>query len=96
MDELDLDYIYAQLKNKYDLELSNSFSLDAGFSEDFPVLHGFAHGQTFWLYEYGGDFVFSVEVPGQEYHDHWHPHDAADAVRDIEKFMQEPDIWGGK
>lgn len=57
--------------------------IGGGFSADFPIVRGKANKREFWIYEYDGEFVFSVEVPGKEYHDHWHPQSVEDAVNDV-------------
>lgn len=87
MNTEDLLSVYKKLDAKYNLKLANSLSLDDGFSEDFPVLYGTAHNKTFWLYEYGGDFVLSVEIPGKDHHNHWHPQSIEEAVYDLSSLM---------
>ena len=83
-----LKNIYMQLKDKYNLRLTNTFDLDVGFTEDFPILCGEARNIKFWLYEYADEFVFSVKVPGKRYHDHWHPFTVKDAINDVVNFME--------
>lgn len=84
----DLMAVYDQLKDRYPLVLTNTFALDDGFEEDMPIICGEACGRKFWLYEHGGDFVFSAEIPGKDYHNHWHPEDVETAVEDVTEFME--------
>ena len=49
MDNLDLALIYRHLKDKYSLELTNAFSLNAGFHEAFQVLFGQSPQKRFYL-----------------------------------------------
>lgn len=84
----DLIAVYERLKDRYPLVLTNTFAVDDGFEEDFPIICGEARNHKLWLYEHGGDFVFSVEIPGQVCHDHWHPEDVEDAVDDVIQFME--------
>ena len=37
--------VYAQLKDRYDLTLTNTLALDDGFTIDCPIITGHAHGQ---------------------------------------------------
>lgn len=83
----DLRYIYGHLKDKYPLTFTNTFSLDAGFTEDIPIICGSAGGKSFWLYWDDSDFVFSHETPDQEYHDHCHSQDISEAIEFIEIFI---------
>ena len=82
----DLYWVYNHLKGRYPLVMTNSRDEDDGFTEDFPLLVAHHHGQTLWLYEYGGDFVLDVleETKGT----HWHPNDAQNAAKDIAEFME--------
>lgn len=85
--EVDLRYIYDQLKDKYPLSFTNTFALDEGFTEDIPIICGKTCGKTFWLYWDDSDFVFSYETPGRKYHGH--PQDTAEAIALIENFFAE-------
>ena len=49
MDNIDLFLIYQQLKDRYNLKLTNAFSLNAGFREDFQVLFGQSAKNKFYL-----------------------------------------------
>lgn len=89
MEQNILTVIYDLLKTKYNLIYTNTFALDAGFTEDLPILCGKAGGLTYWLYDDYGELVFSYEVPGQNHHDHWHPQDIDEAIEAIEKFPAE-------
>lgn len=83
-----LQLVYDALKDTYPLVLTNTFALEDGFTEDMPVIVGRNRNRSFWLYDYD-DFVFSVEVPGQQYHDHWHPWNVKAAIDDVIEFMEE-------
>ena len=48
-DSLDLKYIYKQLKDKFDLELTSGLALDAGFGWDMEVLTGKSTLGRFYL-----------------------------------------------
>ena len=45
----DLKAIYEQLKDRYELVLTNTADLDEGFTADCPILVGRAHGQIIEL-----------------------------------------------
>ena len=81
--------IYEQLKDRYPLIRTNAFALDDGFTEDMPVLVGRNNDAECWLYEWGGDFVFSVEIPGMPYRDHRHPQSIDEAVLAVIGFMEQ-------
>ena len=87
-----LEILYAQLKDKYDLLLTNTFSLNAGFKVDFQVLYGESRIGKFYLFsEYfvDGDygFNFSVDFPNGE-GTHWHPRTKEQALEDVIAFME--------
>ncbi|MBQ2952046.1 MAG: hypothetical protein IJE07_00655 [Clostridia bacterium] len=84
----DVRAVHAQLKDRYDLALTNAFSVDDGFSVDCPILVGKAHGQELWLYEDGGDFILDVMDAAHTRGTHWHPDSVAEAVRDVAEFME--------
>ena len=98
MEKHDLDIIYEQLKDKFDLLLTNTFSLDAGYSIDVKVLCGTSVLGTFNLYKEDDDwdeFVFSVTYaepkkdlasPFDKY-THWHPRTIEQATNDVVAFM---------
>lgn len=82
--------VYERLKDRYDLTYTHTAALkDEGFTGDFPVICGTAQGRKFFFYDYYGEFVLSVEVPGQEYNDHGHPQSIEDAVHQIIKLYEE-------
>lgn len=84
----DLLAVFKQLKDRYDLALTNTASLDEGFTVDCPIIVGKAHGQIIELYEHGGDFVLDVMDEAQTKGTHWHPYDVSAAVDDIVEFME--------
>ena len=60
----DLEFIYEQLKGKYDLLLTTTFALDEGYTIDVPVLCGSSVLGRFELYKEDDDceeFVLTVE-----------------------------------
>ena len=87
-----LETLYEQLKGKYSLLLTNTFSLNAGFDVDFQVICGESELGKFYLYseycvedDYG--FNFSVDLPNGEY-THWHPQTKEQALSDVIAFME--------
>ena len=84
----DLKVIYEQLKDRYALVLTNTGALDEGFSADFPILVGKAHGQIIELYLDCEMFVMDVMDEAQTKGTHWHPNDVENAVDDIVAFME--------
>lgn len=86
--ENDVKAVYAQLKDRYDLTLTNTFALDSGFEEDCPILVGRRDGYILWLYEWGGDFVLDVLDEKMAAGTHWHPNDVEQAVKDILDFFE--------
>ena len=100
MGKHDLDFIYEQLKNKYDLILTNTFALDSGYTIDVKVLCGESILGKFNLYKEVDDwdeFVFSVEyaTPRKERwslipekYTHWHPQSRDQALNDVIAFME--------
>ena len=92
-----LETLYEQLKGKYGLLLTNTFSLNAGFDVDFQVIYGESKLGKFYLFsEYfiDGDygFTFSVDLPNGEY-THWHPNSVAQALKDVIAFMDGTADW---
>lgn len=100
MDNNDLEFIYEQLKDKYDLLLTNTFSLNAGYTIDVPVLCGKSVLGRFELYKEDDDcdeFVFTVEfaipkklrwfLPEEKY-THCHPQTQEQALEDVIAFME--------
>ena len=55
----ELQQVFYQLKNQFPVVLTNAFSVDDGFTEDFPIIVGRNSSAAFWLYDDGGEFVFS-------------------------------------
>lgn len=86
--EEDVKAVYAQLKGRYDLSLTNTFAVDDGFEEDIPILVGRRKGYILWLYEDGGDFVLDVLNAEMTAGTHWHPNDVEQAVEDIADFFE--------
>ena len=99
----DLEFIYEQLKNKYDLLLTNTFALDNGYTIDVPVLCGESVLGKFELYvdddfqDGSYEFVFSVTFPAPkkrsrlfpaEQGTHWHPQTKEQALEDVIAFME--------
>lgn len=83
-----LSAVCGLLKNRYELLPTHSFAVDDGFTEDFPILVGQAHGMILWLYECDGDFVLDVMDAEATRGTHWHPQDAASVAEDIAEFME--------
>lgn len=88
----DLERIYQQLSDRYDLLLTNTFALDAGYTIDVMVLCGKSAKGRFHLYKESDDsdmFVFSVEYPEGKGYTHWHPYGVEQAISDVISFMEE-------
>lgn len=83
----DLLAVYEQLKDRYDLILTNTFALDEGFTEDCPIIVGKAHGQLIELYKDGDLFILDVMDEAQTKGTHWHPNGVESAIEDIQEFM---------
>ena len=88
MDSINLKAVYDALKDRYDLTYTNSFDVDDGFSENFPIILGVTHGRDFWLYDDYGEFVFSVQTRKKDYRDHWHPQTNEEAISHIIDFIE--------
>lgn len=81
---------YEQLKDKYDLLLTNTFALENGyddFREDFEIMCGESSAGKFQLWHDGALYVFDVDKSDGTY-THWHPSDIEEIVEDIRAFMQ--------
>ena len=81
---------YEQLKDQFDLVLTNTFSLENGyedFCEDFEILCGASSAGKFQIYHNGVSFIFDVDKADGTY-THWHPSNIEDIVEDIRDFMQ--------
>ena len=101
MKKHDLDIIYDQLKDKYDLLLTNTFALDDGYTWDMKVIRGVSVFGRFDLYKEDDDddqFVFSVDYtnprkPSCDHlfdgkYTHWHPQSVEQALNDVVAFME--------
>ena len=84
----DLLAVYEQLKDKYELVMTDTRSLNDGFTINCPILVGQAHEQIIQLYEYDGWFVMDVMDKQRTKGTHWHPMDVSEAVEDITEFME--------
>lgn len=82
-----LQSVYDQLKDRYDLVLTNAFALKEGFTVDCPIIVGKDHGQIVELYMQGEEFIFVVMDEAQTKGMHGHPLDVETAVEDIAEFM---------
>lgn len=82
-----LETIYKVLKGKYALQITDAFAVDDGFVEDLPLLYGKNGDRDFWLYDWGGDYVFSYGVTGVSPRDHTHPQNIGEAIDLISGFM---------
>lgn len=80
--------VYEQLKDRYDLVLTNTMALDEGFTVDCPIIVGKAHGQIMELYEDDGLFILDVMDAQQTKGTHWHPGDVDRAVHYIVEIME--------
>ena len=89
MDNIDLIQIYQQLKDRYDLELTNAFTLNAGFRKDFQVLFGQSSQNKFYLYHDGVIAIFDIENHAGTLADHWHPEDTQEAMQMVVNFMED-------
>ncbi|MBO5315344.1 MAG: hypothetical protein IKJ13_00505 [Clostridia bacterium] len=92
----ELRYIFEKLKDKYDLDLTNTFALNDGYTIDVPVIRGTSSDRRFDLYKEDDLFVFSVaffDKSGNKKESHAHPYDTNDAVDYIEKFMLKKSIF---
>lgn len=85
---LDLESVYAQLKDRYDLTLTTGLKVDAGFGWDLPVLTGKSGKATFYLYDNGANIILDYNTETGISHNHWHPEDEAEAVGLVIEFME--------
>ncbi len=86
--EADVKEVYRQLKDRYDLVLTNTLSVDDGFEMNCAILVGRAGDRVLWLYEYGGDFVLDILNAQMTAGTHWHPQTVDQAVADVSDFME--------
>ena len=89
MDNIDLFLIYRQLKDRYNLKLTNAFSLNAEFREDFQVLFGQSAKNKFYLYHDGVIAIFDIENQAGTLADHWHPDNTQEAMQMVVDFMED-------
>lgn len=89
MDNLDLMQVYQQLKDRYNLKLTNAFALNAGFRNDFQVLFGQSPQNKFYLYHDGVIAIFDIENLQGTLADHWHPDNTQEAIQMVIDFMEE-------
>lgn len=76
MNEMNADsllHVYAALKDRYSLILTDTALLDDGFEMDCPIIVGKAYGRILYLYEYYGEFVLDVMDESKTKGTHWHP-----------------------
>lgn len=85
--EHDILTIYEQLKDKYDLLLTDTSILDERFTIHCPIIVGKAHEQIIELYVCDGMFVMDVMDDKKTKGAHWHPYEINDAINDIKEFM---------
>ena len=89
----DLEFIYEQLKDKYDLVLTNTSALDARFNAYSKILTGKSLFGTFYLYkQHDPEFVFEVDLSDGTYA-HWHPDSKEEALQDVFDFMDNAIGW---
>ena len=88
MDTLNLELIYDQLKDKYDLELTTGLALDAGFGWDLKVLSGKSAMGRFYLYDSGANFILDYDTEEGMAKKHWHPEDTEEALHYVVAFME--------
>ena len=84
---LNLRYIYDQLKDKYDLELTTGLALDAGFGWDMEVLTGKSILGRFYLYDEGCHYILNYDTEEGIANKHWHPEDTTEALELVVAFM---------
>ena len=87
-DGLNLKYIYDQLKDKFDLELTSGLKLDAGFGWDMEVLTGEGCLGRFYLYDEGVHYILNYDTDEGMANRHWHPEDTEEALRYVVAFME--------
>ncbi len=86
---LNLRYIYDQLKDKYDLELTTGLASNAGFGWDMKILTGEGKLGRFYLYDEGAGPILNYDDPtGGLAMDHWHPGDTQEALQYVVAFLE--------
>lgn len=86
----DLEFVYEKLKDNFDLELTNTFALNEGYTIDVPVIIGKSSNKKFYLYKEDDLFVFTTKLSdnsGNHECSHTHPYDVNDSINCIKKFM---------
>jgi hypothetical protein len=81
---------YEQLKDQYDLVLTNTFALKNGyedFREDFEIICGESSAGKFQIYHNGCSYIFDVDKADGT-HTHGHLADIDGLIEDIREFMQ--------
>ncbi len=82
-----IEKVYKFVNDISGVRITNAFSLNEGFEEDYEIIYGESENGKFRLW-YEGQYVFEVEYPdGQS--THWHPFEAENAAIEIEKFIDE-------
>lgn len=79
--------VYNQMKDRYPLLLTNTMTLDEGFTTDCPILVGKSHGKIMELYSDGGMFILDVMDESQTKGTHYHPNGVESAIEYIAEFM---------
>lgn len=88
--EYDLKFVFDRVKSLAPVRWSQSQAEDDGFKGNFPIIAGNVNGRIFWLYEYGGDFVFSFEDDRyKNMHNHTHPQNTDEAIELILDYVNE-------
>ena len=88
MNNLDLSYIYQNLKDKYSLTLTNALSLNAGFGWDMEVLTGESDLGRFYLYDEGVHYILNYDTEDGMANKHWHPENTEEALCYVVAFME--------
>lgn len=84
----DLKAVYEQLKDRYELTLTNALSLNAGFDWDMQVLTGESSLGRFYLCDNGANLVFDYDTDEGISGAHWHPESIEDAIKYVIHFME--------
>lgn len=85
-----LHIVYNQLKDRFDLVLTNAFAVENGeedWGEDIELLCGESSAGKFTLFDAGQGLQFDVDKPDGTYI-HWHSAGVEEAVNDVIMFMQ--------
>ena len=87
----DLKIAYEKLKDKYDIVLTSTKTIDEVYTIDTMAITGKNQYGEFILYSDGFLYVFSIEY-NDNTSTHFHPYDLEDIIKCIEQFMMEGDI----